>query len=118
MKVKEILLKALERSNNVSEGLPASAKDLDRALKFCQSRMNTYCCNNLITAFQKVCTIPKEQVSQEFTIGKFVLKENKRMLEIPTYSRMPLLASMVPGVDYIHVLNTDKYYGIKEVEVD
>lgn len=113
MRVKELLLAALSRANHIEDGTPADSREISKARKHFNSALSVYSDSNLITAFQRVVTITG---AEEQVIGKYNMKRGRIMHSVKTADSLPPVARMVPGRDFGHVADTDRYYRVAEID--
>lgn len=113
MRVKELLLQALSRANHIEDGTPAEARELTKSRRHFESAMSRYSSSNLITAFQRSVDIP---YAERQVVGKYDLKRGRVMHEAKTADSLPPVARMVPGRDFGHVADTDRYYRVAEID--
>lgn len=107
MRVKELLLQALERANHIEDGTPADARELAKARKHFASALSKYSSSNLITAFQKICEI---EYAEKQVIGSYNLKRGKVMHDVKTSENLPPPSKMIPDKDFAYVESIDIYY--------
>lgn len=112
MRVKELLLHALERANHVEDGVPADARELTKARKHFASALSKYSSSNLITAFQRTCDV---EFAEKQVIGRYNLKRGKVMHEAQTRDSLPDPTRLTVGKDFGHTLDDGKYLKVGEV---
>lgn len=112
MRVKELLLHALERANHIEDGVPADARELTKARKHFASALSKYSSSNLITAFQRMCDV---EYAERQVIGRYNLKRGKVMHEAQTRDALPDPAKLTVGKDFGHTLDDGKYLKVGEV---
>lgn len=112
MRVKELLLHALERANHVEDGVPADARELTKARKHFASALSKYSSSNLITAFQRTCDV---EYAERQVIGRYNLKRGKVMHEAQTRDALPDPTRLTVGKDFGHTLDDGKYLKVGEV---
>lgn len=112
MRVKELLLHALERANHIEDGVPADARELTKARKHFASALSKYSSSNLITAFQRVCDV---EFAEKQVIGRYNLKRGKVMHEAQTRDALPDPTKLTVGKDFGHTLDDGKYLKVGEV---
>lgn len=113
MRVKELLLQALSRANHIEDGTPAEARELNKARSHFNSAMSRYSSSNLITAFQRSVDIP---YAERQVVGKYDMKRGCTMHEAKTADSLPPVARTVPGRDFGHVADTDRYYRVATMD--
>lgn len=113
MRVKELLLHALERANHIEDGVPADARELTKARKHFASALSKYSSSNLITAFQRMCDV---EYAERQTIGRYNLKRGKVMHEAQTRDALPDPTKLTVGKDFGHTLDDGKYLKVGEVQ--
>jgi len=109
MRVKELLLHALERANHIEDGVPADARELTKARKHFASALSKYSSSNLITAFQRMCDV---EYAERQVIGRYNLKRGKVMHEAQTRDALPDPTKLTVGKDFGHTLDDGMYYRI------
>ena len=107
MRVKELLLHALERANHIEDGVPADARELTKARKHFASALSKYSSSNLITAFQRMCDV---EYAEKQVIGRYNLKRGKVMHEASSLYTLPDVSKLTVGKDYGHVIGSDYWY--------
>lgn len=112
MRVKELLLHALERANHIEDGVPADARELTKARKHFASALSKYSSSNLITAFQRMCDV---EYAERQVIGRYNLKRGKVMHEAQTRDALPDPTKLTVGKDFGHTLDDGKYLKVGEV---
>jgi hypothetical protein len=112
MRVKELLLHALERANHIEDGVPADARELTKARKHFASALSKYSSSNLITAFQRMCDV---EYAEKQVIGRYNLKRGKVMHEAQTRDALPDPTKLTVGKDFGHTLDDGKYLKVGEV---
>lgn len=112
MRVKELLLHALERANHIEDGVPADARELTKARKHFASALSKYSSSNLITAFQRMCDV---EYAERQVIGRYNLKRGKVMHEAQTRDELPDPTKLTVGKDFGHTLDDGKYLKVGEV---
>ncbi len=112
MRVKELLLQALERANHIEDGVPADARELTKARKHFASALSKYSSSNLITAFQRMCDV---EYAERQVIGRYNLKRGKVMHEAQTRDSLPDPTKLTVGKDFGHTLDDGKYLKVGEV---
>lgn len=113
MRVKELLLHALERANHIEDGVPADARELTKARKHFASALSKYSSSNLITAFQRMCDV---EYAERQVIGRYNLKRGKVMHEAQTRDALPDPTKLTVGKDFGHTLDDGKYLKVGEVQ--
>ena len=113
MRVKELLLHALERANHIEDGVPADARELTKARKHFASALSKYSSSNLITAFQRMCDV---EYAESQVIGRYNLKRGKVMHEAQTRDALPDPTKLTVGKDFGHTLDDGKYLKVGEVQ--
>ena len=112
MRVKELLLHALERANHIEDGTPADARELTKARNHFTSALSKYSSSNLITAFQRTCDV---EFAEKQVIGRYNLKRGKVMHEAQTRDALPDPTKLTVGKDFGHTLDDGKYLKVGEV---
>lgn len=119
MIVKEVLLEALSRANDIRRGSAAPAEDITNALAQFNAQLRKYSDNNLVTAFQRVLTF---EGAEELVIGKPSYKKNIRITNFETmptddqeknceyYYNQFKTGRYTFGKDYFFEKSTGKYY--------
>lgn len=119
MIVKEVLLEALSRANDIRRGSSAPAEDITNALAQFNAQLRKYSDNNLVTAFQRVLTF---EGAEELVIGKPSYKKNIRITNFETmptddqeknceyYYHQFKMGRYTFGKDYFFEKSTGKYY--------
>lgn len=113
MRVKELLLHALERANHIEDGIPADARELTKARKHFASALSKYSSSNLITAFQRMCDV---EYAEKQVIGRYNLKRGKVMHEAQTRDALPDPTKLTVGKDFGHTSDDGKYLKVGEVQ--
>lgn len=115
MRVKELLLHALERANHIEDGVPADARELTKARKHFASALSKYSSSNLITAFQRMCDV---EYAERQVIGRYNLKRGKVMHEAETPENLPDPTRLTPGKDFGHVSSDNSWCRIAVINND